>query len=198
MLLDAVAPTIVARDRVAGAVMAVQGGASMIVMDDGFQNPSLEKDFSLLVIDGDRGVGNNRVFPAGPLRASLATQFTRADAVLFVGRMSPDAHSIKIRAERKNLPVLYARLNADRSVAERLKGHNVLAFSGIGYPDKFFATLEACGIAVRLTRSFPDHHRFTKDEAEQLLALAAQEHLALITTEKDMARMRDDLLRCRA
>lgn len=192
LLLDAIAPTVIARDRVTGAAMAVKGGASVIIMDDGFQNPSLEKDFSLLVIDGDRGIGNGRVFPAGPLRASLSAQLSRADAVLFVGHMGPDAHSIKIRAERKSLPVLYGRVKADRSVADRLTGHKVLAFSGIGYPDKFFATLESCGIAVRQTRSFADHHRFTKDEAEKLLALAAQENLALITTEKDMARMRDD------
>src|SRR4029077_6530537 len=82
LLLARAAPTVVARDRVAGAKLAVQSGASAIVMDDGFQNPTLSKDFSLLVIDGERGLGNGRVFPAGPLRASLQLQIGRADAIL--------------------------------------------------------------------------------------------------------------------
>jgi tetraacyldisaccharide 4'-kinase len=192
LLLDAIAPTIVARDRVSGAAVAVKAGASVIVMDDGFQNPSLEKDFSLLVIDGERAQGNGRVFPAGPLRASLLAQLRNADAVLFVGHMGPDAHALKVRAQSRSMPVLYGRLTAEPSMASRLQGRKVLAFSGIGYPEKFFSTLETCGISVRQARSFADHHRFTKKEADELLEIAAQEKLVLVTTEKDMARMRDD------
>src|SRR4051812_5054707 len=85
LLLARVAPTIVAANRVAGAKLAREKGASVVVMDDGFQNPSLVKDLSILMIDGGRGIGNGRVLPAGPLRVPLEPQLDRADAILFVG-----------------------------------------------------------------------------------------------------------------
>ena len=102
--LAQVAPTIVARNRVAGAALAVQSGAGAIVMDDGFQNPSLTKDFSLLVIDGERGFGNGRVFPAGPLRASLQPQFAHADAIVTVGLFTDDVRRQLMRAQAKQIP----------------------------------------------------------------------------------------------
>jgi tetraacyldisaccharide 4'-kinase len=192
LLLARSAPTIVARNRVAGAAMAVNDGASVIVMDDGFQNPSLTKDYSLLVIDGERAAGNGRVFPAGPLRASLQTQIGRAEGILMVGRIGLGAQAIKSRATARGQPVLAGRLVPDMSVASRLRGCSVLAFTGIADPEKFFATLRACGIVIQQTRSFADHHRFSTGEAKDLLNAAAQQNLVLATTEKDMARMRGD------
>jgi tetraacyldisaccharide 4'-kinase len=189
LLLARVAPTVVARNRVAGANLAVQSGASAIVMDDGFQNPSLAKDFSLLVIDGERGLGNGRVFPAGPLRASLTPQIGRADAILVVGPIAKDTHKILKKAKARAVPVLTARLAPDMSVVSRLRGLGVLAYAGIGHPQKFYATLAAANIAVRQTRDFSDHHVLTAEEATELLNVAAQERLYLVTTEKDMARM---------
>src|SRR5499433_3263742 len=189
LLLARIAPTIVARDRVKGA--AIAAGASVIVMDDGFHNPSLAKDFSVLVVDARRGIGNGRVIPAGPLRAPLEAQLTRAHALVVVGT-SPRAAAIAAAARSRNIPVLQARLRPDAGFIARLGGGRVLAFAGIGDPEKFFATLADAGVAVAATRSFPDHHRYTRAQAKALCEQAEREDLLLVTTEKDLARLAGD------
>lgn len=186
-----IVPTIVSRDRVEGAGMAVAAGASAIVMDDGFQNPSLAKDFSVLVVDARRGTGNGRVIPAGPLRAPLPAQLEHAHALIVVGTAA-GAAGVARDARARDIPVFQARLRPDAGfIAARGKGR-VLAFAGIGDPEKFFATLAEAGIAVAATRSFPDHHRYTRGEAQALCDDAARERLALVTTEKDLARIHGD------
>jgi tetraacyldisaccharide 4'-kinase len=192
LLLARLAPTIVAHDRAAGAQLAQASGATVIVMDDGFQNSSLEKDFALLVVDGQRGIGNGRVIPAGPLRASLGAQLAHADAVLMVGALANPTRNVIAAAKARGLPVFGGSLAPDAPAMNELRGRKVLAYAGIGHPDKFFATLAAGGALVRGTRVFPDHHPFTKTEAVELLDTAAREHLVLVTTEKDIARMRGD------
>ena len=164
LLLARVAPTFVARDRVAGAQAAVAAGASVIVMDDGFQNPSLHKDFSVLVVDGRRGIGNGRVVPAGPLRAPLIAQLARADALVVVGP-SHAAAGVAAVARERGVPVFDASLAPDAAAVAALAGARVLAFAGIGDPQKLFATLAGAGIAVAATSSFPDHHRYTPAQA---------------------------------
>ncbi len=191
LLLARAAPTIVARDRVAGARLAKAEGASVIVMDDGLQNPSLRKDFTLAVADGTRGIGNARVFPAGPLRAPLQAQLARADALLVVGD-AESARDVMASAEAHGLPVLHGRLVPERGAVEALKGRKVLAFAGIGNPEKFFKGARETGIAVTQCRAFPDHHRFTAEEAARLEMDADSEGLSLLTTEKDRARMTGD------
>jgi tetraacyldisaccharide 4'-kinase len=181
LLLARVAPTIVAHDRVAGAEAARVAGATIVVMDDGLQNASLVKDFTLAVIDGRRGIGNGRVFPAGPLRAPLAAQLARADALLIIGDGDPGIKS--------DLSVFHGRLIADAAAVTALKARPVLAFAGIGDPEKFFVTAEAAGITVAQRTPFPDHHRFTAEEAAGLIMQAEHGGLALLTTEKDRARM---------
>jgi len=186
LLLARVAPTIVARDRVVGAKAALTDGASVVIMDDGLQNASLVKDFTLAVVDGRRGIGNARVFPAGPLRAPLATQLARTDALLVVG----DGDGARdVAAAAAGLPVFHARLRPDAAAITALKARQVLAFAGIGNPDKFFAATAAAGIVVAERRAFPDHHRFTAEEAAELIMQAEHGGLALLTTEKDRARM---------
>jgi len=186
LLLARVAPTVVARDRVAGAKAARADGASVIIMDDGLQNASLVKDFTLAVVDGQRGIGNGCVFPAGPLRAPLDAQLERCDALLIVGQ----AHIAgDVVATAGNFPVFHGNLVPDASAVAALKGKNVLAYAGIGDPEKFFATLTQAGIAVTQRRAFGDHHRFTAAEADQLSMQAEQSGLTLVTTEKDLARM---------
>src|SRR4029453_16121293 len=125
-------PTVVAHDRVEGAKAAHAAGASVIVMDDGFQNPSLAKDFSALVIDGRRGLGNSKVFPAGPLRAPLDAQLARADAVILVGAMGEPASAAGAAVEARKRPLFQARLDPDREAVAALTGRPVLAFAGIG------------------------------------------------------------------
>jgi tetraacyldisaccharide 4'-kinase len=191
LLLARAAPTIVARDRVAGAAMAVAAGAGVIVMDDGFQNPSLAKDYSVLVIDGTRAIGNGRVIPAGPLRAPLAAQLARAHALLVVGAL-PSGSQVAEAARARGLAIFRARLRPNANVLAALGGRRVLAFAGIGAPAKFFATLAEAGIAVAATRSFPDHHRYTRGEAQALCEDADRQDLVLVTTEKDLARLTGD------
>ncbi len=191
LLLARAAPTIVARDRVAGVRLAKAQGASVIVMDDGLQNPSLHKDFTLAVVDGARGIGNARVFPAGPLRAPLEAQLARTDAVLVMGDRD-GARDIIALAETRGLPVLHGRLVSDPGAVKSLKGRKVLAFAGIGNPEKFFESASNAGIEVTRRRAFPDHHRFTAEEAAKLEMDADGEGLSLLTTEKDRARMSGD------
>jgi tetraacyldisaccharide 4'-kinase len=192
LLLARVAPTVVAHDRVAGAAVAIAAGADTIVMDDGFQNPSLDKDLSVLVVDGRRGIGNGRVNPAGPLRAPLMAQLARAHALLVVGEAGWSARGVSAAAQAGRAALLTGRLVPDPAAVAALRGAQVLAFAGIADPEKFFATLRDAGIDVAATQRFADHRCFSPDEADDLIARADQSRLTLVTTEKDLARMTGD------
>jgi tetraacyldisaccharide 4'-kinase len=191
LLLARAAPTIVATDRPAGAAMAVEHGANVIVMDDGLQNPSLHKDLALAVVDGRRGVGNGRVFPAGPLRAPLAAQLKHIDAALVVGEPA-GAAPVVAATLAQHRPVFHATLVPDPAMVERWRGRRVLAFAGIGDPQKFFDTLAQSGIDAVARRAFADHHRYTAQEADNLIAAANRDNLQLLTTEKDLVRIAGD------
>ena len=191
VLLTRIAPTVVAENRIAGAKLAKERGASVIVMDDGFQNPSLAKDLSILVIDGARGIGNARVIPAGPLRAPVEPQLDRAHAILIVGEAT-GASPLVMAARARRLPLFHAKLEPDRAAVAALAGTKVLAFAGIGNPVKFFSTLAEAGIEARVQRRYDDHHRYRADEAAALINEAERNGLALLTTEKDLARMQSD------
>lgn len=188
LLLARLAPTIVARDRVAGAEAARFGGASVIVMDDGFQNPSLQKDLSILLVDSRRGIGNGRIIPAGPLRAPLDAQLARAQALVMVGS-GDEAAAVEHAARQRRLPIFHGRIEPDRQTLAALSGRKVLAFAGIADPGKFFATLEQAGIDIAARREFADHHQYTAGEARDLLARARADNLLLLTTEKDHVRL---------
>ena len=189
LLLARIAPTIVSRDRVAGTEMARAEGAAVIVMDDGFQNPSLRKDLAIIVIDGRRGIGNGWVIPAGPLRAPLNAQLDRADALLVIGKPSASAAAAIAAAAKRRIPVLRGALEAEADAVASLAGSQVLAFAGIGNPEKFFATLTEAGIPAPVTRGYPDHYRYSHADADALVTEAANKNLVLVTTEKDLARI---------
>lgn len=191
LLLARLAPSIVARDRVAGAEAARFGGASVIVMDDGFQNPSLQKDLSILLVDARRGIGNGRIVPAGPLRAPLAAQIARAHALVIVGA-GDGAAAVEHAARRRRLPIFHGRIEPDRQTLAALAGRRVLAFAGIADPEKFFATLDEAGVVIAGRQEFPDHHGYRAAEARDLLVRAEAENLLLLTTEKDHVRLGGD------
>jgi tetraacyldisaccharide 4'-kinase len=182
-------PVVIARDRANGAALAKSQGASVLVMDDGFQNPAIAKDASIIVIDSHRGLGNGKVFPAGPLRAPLGPQIARTDALVVVG----DGVAVKMLATEmavRGKPVLAARLKPDDASLKSLQGRRVLAFAGIGDPARFFNTLRKCGVDVVSERAFPDHHAFSQTDIEGLLSEAKRDGLTLVTTEKDLARLK--------
>jgi len=189
LMLARTVPVAVARDRIDGVALARSQGATVIVMDDGFQNPAITKDASLVVIDSHRGLGNACVFPAGPLRAPLPPQIARTDALVVIGdgvAAAPAAAAVAALDK----PVLAAHLRADDEVTAMLRGKRVLAFAGIGDPQRFFRTLRANGIEVVRERAFADHHPFSEGEIETLIMEAKRDVLTLVTTEKDLARLR--------
>jgi tetraacyldisaccharide 4'-kinase len=183
LLLAGSAPTWVARDRAAGAKAAAAAGAGLIILDDGFQNPFLAKDLAFLAIDGESGLGNGHVFPAGPLREPIATALRRAQAVVLIGE--DRAGLAGVIAGR--CPILPARLVAADPGA--VAGKPVYAFAGIGRPEKFFASLEGAGAIVAGRREFPDHHPFSESELAEVLAAATALGAIPITTAKDRLRL---------
>lgn len=182
-------PVAVARDRLDGVALAKSQGATVILMDDGFQNPRLLKDTSLIVIDSERGLGNGRVFPAGPLRAPLKAQLARTDALVLIGD-GRAANDVAAELAKRDKPELRAHLKPDAASLAQLFGKRVLAFAGIGDPERFFRSLRASGIDLVHTRPFADHHMFSREEIAALAADARREQLTLVTTEKDLARLR--------
>jgi tetraacyldisaccharide 4'-kinase len=180
LLLAAERPTVVSRDRAAGGRLAATLG-DVVVMDDGFQNPALEKDVALLVIDRAVGLGNGRVTPAGPLRAPLAAQLPICDAVVVVDA----GEAVAAPLPALGVPVHAVRLIPSAPVP--LAGREVFAFAGIGRPEKFFASLEALGAIVAARRSFGDHEPISERDARLILRQAGAR--LPVTTAKDRVRL---------
>lgn len=190
MLLALSAPTVVDNHRARGAQLAVKRGAEGIIMDDGFQNPSLIKTLSFVVVDGKKGFGNEQVLPAGPLREPALKGLQRADAVIIVGE---DTWGVRFYLQRHkiDLPVLTGHFEANAKQAEELAGKKVFAFAGLGNPDKFFQTVVRAGAVVVGKSSFPDHYFYTRFDIEQLKARAGG--VPLITTTKDAVKLSKEL-----
>lgn len=186
LLYAAAATTWVGADRVASAKSAVDNGADVIIMDDGFQNPALSKALSLLVFDGHYGIGNGYGFPAGPLREFLGAGIKRADAIIGIGQLP---RSILSAAGVK--PVFIADTIA-LSDNPSLAGKRVLAFAGIGRPQKFFDSLAAAGANLVHTTAFPDHHSYADTEIQILKKEADLKSAKLVTTAKDHVRLSKD------
>jgi tetraacyldisaccharide 4'-kinase len=189
LMLSQSLSVVVARDRADGIALAKSLGASVILMDDGFQNPAVLKDAALIVIDSRRGVGNGKVMPAGPLRAPLAVQIERTDALVVIGDGGA-ADDVIASVAAAGKPVLRAHFRPSAASLAALKGKRVLAFAGIGDPLRFFDTLRTNGIEVVRGRIFADHHPLSKREIDRLLIEARRDALTLVTTEKDLARLR--------
>jgi len=184
LLLSRVAPTWVSSDRVAGAAAALSAGASQIVMDDGLQNPYLQKDIRLLVIDGAVGFGNGRLIPAGPLREAVQPAASTIDAAVVIGE---DMAGIEATLP-DDLLCFAADLQPDGDGSE-FKGCRAFAFAGIGRPEKFYETLRRLGAEIVETRSFPDHYAYKPVDIERILEQARQFDAVPVTTVKDHVRL---------
>lgn len=196
ILLSAFAPVWVARDRAAGLRAARAAGAQVVLLDDGFQNPTVARDLSILVVDAARGWGNGLPIPAGPLRERLAAGLARADLLLTLGEpAAQDAFDRRWGARVAALSRLRGRL-VPLPTGMRWQGLRALAFAGIGHPEKFFATLRAQGAEIVATRPLGDHQPLPPALFARLEAEARRLGAQLVTTEKDAARL-DPALRPR-
>jgi tetraacyldisaccharide 4'-kinase len=185
LLLAKLAPTWVAVDRKSGCLAAAAAGADIIIMDDGFQNPSVSKDLSVVVIDGGYGFGNGRMIPAGPLREPITGGLKRCDAVVIIG----DDGDVDFPYD--HCPVIKGHMQA-KPESQGLAGKPVVAFAGIGRPEKFFETLATLGCDIRAAHAFADHRPFSVADLERLRQLAETQGALLVTTEKDAVRLPAD------
>ena len=186
ILLAKVGPTIVSKDRGKGAELVTNIGGDIIIMDDGFQNPSLKKDVSIVLVDSNVGVGNGRCFPAGPLRAPLDVQVNKTDILVVVGSGESAEEVIQI-ANRYGKKPFFTEFKPTNS--KQFNETSILAYAGIGQPQKFFDTLKNENLNVIHEIGFSDHHNYKNGEMKNLLTIAEQETLTLVTTAKDQARL---------
>lgn len=177
-------PCWVGADRIATIAAAAKAGADIAIMDDGLQNPNIKAHKSLLVIDGEYGLGNGLLLPAGPLRETVTEISDRIDAVMIIG---DDSHNMTANFGHK--PVFNARLVADESTS--LKGQKIYAFAGIGRPEKFYNTLKNIGAEIMATRNFPDHFQYSPDDLQPIISYCRANNLLAVTTQKDHVRLPD-------
>ncbi len=169
-------------DKVKLAKLAIQSGADLLLMDDGFQNPSLYQNLRIVVVDGQVGFGNGLSFPSGPMRESIKA-LKRASLVVLLGT---DEHQLFPLLQKQGIDVLRARV-VPKQVEK--KEQKWMAFAGIGFPEKFFNHLGLIGYNVAYTKRYPNHHEMSYREIVDLLREAKQKNLSLITTEKDWIRL---------
>jgi tetraacyldisaccharide 4'-kinase len=175
LLLAQHATTIICRNRAEGAKMAEQNNANIIIMDDGLQNNSLHKDITFLVIDRQIDFGNNKVIPAGPLRAPLKTTLNKSDAVICIGAPL-----------QSDLPVFESAIEPQNNIHPSTQ---YIAFAGLAIPDKFKNTLLDLNASLIGWYPFADHHAYTNDDIQELKDIAKEKSATLITTEKDFVRL---------
>lgn len=180
LLLAHIAPTFINADRYQGALMAEHNQAECLLMDDGFQNPSLYKDLSFIVVDGTIGFGNQKCIPAGPLREHITDGLKRAQAVLIIG---DDTFNLQ---STLTIPCFKGKIVPE---LPKLKNNKVIAFAGIGRPQKFYTSLQELGIEIIKTYDFPDHHYYTEAELHNILDEAQKLGVEAITTTKDFVKI---------
>ncbi|MDH5489218.1 MAG: tetraacyldisaccharide 4'-kinase [Rhodospirillaceae bacterium] len=191
ILLASTAATWVAKDRKIGVMAAIDNDANAVILDDGFQNPSVKKDISIVVVDGGYGFGNKMVLPAGPLRESIASGISRATAVVIVG---DDKFNAKADIKAVNPAIKIMQASLEPINAEEIKNRDVVAFAGIGRPEKFFETLKNIDCNIKRKYPFPDHHPYSENDILPILKYAEKNNSVVVTTEKDAVKIPKYLL----
>ncbi|MBN1783831.1 MAG: tetraacyldisaccharide 4'-kinase [Alphaproteobacteria bacterium] len=181
LMLSQYVPVWIGKNRKYTAKSAMREGATILVMDDGFQNKNIRKDFAIIVFDGKVGIGNGLGLPIGRLREPLSEGLKRANAVVMAGK-----DRTKLCKKIKNVPVYFTEV-APQKIPDMRKKY--LAFAGIGRPEKFYESLRILGTRVIETHSFPDHYMYKESDLRRLKRAADKKGLSLITTEKDYVRL---------
>ncbi|MBV6656443.1 MAG: tetraacyldisaccharide 4'-kinase [Devosiaceae bacterium] len=187
LLLARQAPTWVGADRLSSIEAAANAGARVALLDDGLQNPAVRKNLSIAVLDGRWGVGNGLCHPAGPLRAPLGRQMDHVDFLVLIGT-GPGAEPAVRMAAKRGKVILSASLIVD--VPDHVREKPLVAFCGIGRPDKFFDSLKGEGLNLVHGLQYADHHPYSTSDAERLVREAQSCNALLVTTEKDLARLK--------
>ena len=184
ILLSKVAPTWIGLDRIYSSVLAKKEGADCLIMDDGFQNPTIEKDFSIIVINADQEFGNKRVIPSGPLRESIRRGLSRTNLIISIGNISEELK----KSIPSNIPIISSKFEIKKE-SRSFKGQNIIAFAGIAYPEKFFKSLEDQGSKIVKQISYPDHYIYTENDILSLAETANSTKSILVSTQKDYVRI---------
>jgi tetraacyldisaccharide 4'-kinase len=184
ILLSEVANTWVGVDRINSARLAKEKNSNCLIMDDGFQNPTIYKDFSIIVINASQEFGNKKVMPSGPLRESIKRGLSRTNLVIVIGDPS---HELK-QLIPKNIPIVKAKFEI-KNENKNFKGQNIIAFAGIAYPEKFFQSLTDEGAKIFKKITFPDHHIYSENDLLSLAEIANKKKSILVSTKKDFVRI---------
>ena len=184
ILLSEVAPTWIGKDRIQSSFLAKKEGGDCLIMDDGFQNPKINKDFSIIVINSEQEFGNKRVMPSGPLRESIKRGLSRTNLVIVIGNISDE---LKENIP-SNIPIIESKFEINKE-NKIFKGQNIIAFAGIAYPEKFFKSLEEQGAKVVKKISFSDHYIYNENDLLSLAEIANKTKSILVSTKKDYIRI---------
>ncbi len=195
LLLARHAPVWRSKDRVAAAHKAINRGATILIMDDGLQNPSLHKDISFAIFDGTSKAGNGRVFPAGPLRQSLSSGLDLIDGIIYLNNEDQDFEfKLAEIAEKRGREKIVRFSGKVQSTSQPKPKTQYMAFAGIGVPEKFLKTLSERKFTVSQSHFFSDHYAYTASDIQKLLDMAKSQNLRLVTTEKDAIKIPPTLL----
>ena len=184
ILLSKVAPTWIGNNRNKSGEYAKMQGSDCLIMDDGFQNPTIYKDFSIIVINASQEFGNKRVMPSGPLRESIKRGLTRTNLVIVIGDTTDDLKKVI----PSHIPIMSAKfaINKENKI---FKGQKITAFAGIAYPEKFFTSLKEQGSQIVKEVIYPDHHIYLENDLLNLAEIANKTQSILVSTQKDFVRI---------